>query len=63
MLGLPGGDSRVGTQKRQVGEVSSAVISPPLCGEAQQNFDDIAESDVASGTVRIVASALKIAPP
>jgi hypothetical protein len=45
MLGPPGRHSCVGAQRRQV-EVSPAVIGPLLCGEARQNFDDIAESDV-----------------
>lgn len=49
VLGPPGRGGHVGTQKRQVGEVSPAVISPPPCGEAQQNFDDIAEADVGTG--------------
>ena len=36
-------------RNRPVGEVSPAVISPPLCTEAHQYVDDIAESDVSTG--------------
>ena len=49
MLGPPGRDRCIGKQERQVGQISPAMIGPPFRGEAQQNFDDIAEPDIGSG--------------
>src|SRR5271166_6424467 len=49
MLGPPGRDRRVGNQERQVGQLSPAMIGPPLRREAKQNFDDAAEPDIDNG--------------
>src|SRR5262249_43110149 len=49
MLRPPSRNGGVGEKKCQSGEIAPATIGPPFRFETQQNFDDITESDIATG--------------